>query len=92
MKKSIGIVFLIVGIIITAVCGFYSVGLISAFLSPDVKKAHSIGIIGGADGPTAVFVTSDSFISPWSCLIGIVVGVAAIVGSVIAIRKNKSKK
>ena len=87
MKKSIGIVFLIVGIIITAVGGAIISGIFFG-----VTHNESIGIIGGADGPTAVFVTSDSFISPWSCVIGTVVGVAAIVGSVIAIRKNKSKK
>lgn len=88
MKKSIGIVFLIVGIIITAVCGFYSVGLISAFLSPDVKKAHSIGIIGGADGPTAIFLTSKLGIFP---IAAVAVGIAIIVFSAIGIKKNKSK-
>ena len=92
MKKVLSIIFLVAGIIITAICGFYVVGLIFGFFSQDVKKAHSIGIIGGADGPTAIFVTSDSFISPLSCVVGIVVGLAAIVGSVIAISKMRDKK
>lgn len=35
-------------------------------------KSHSIGIIGGADGPTAIFVTSR--ISP-----ALVIGIAAVV-------------
>ena len=39
-------------------------------------KAHSIGIIGGADGPTAIFVTST--ISPT-----LVIGIAAV--AVIAV-------
>ena len=28
------------------------------------KEAHSIGLIGGADGPTAIFVTKKSDVSP----------------------------
>lgn len=35
-------------------------------------KAHSIGIIGGADGPTAIFVTST--VSP-----ALVAGIVAVV-------------
>ncbi len=92
MKKVLSIVFLVAGIIITAVCGFYSVGLISAFISPDVKKAQSIGIIGGADGPTVVFVTSRGSMNPIVVIVGTVVGIVAIICSVIAIRKKKNKE
>ncbi len=51
----------------------------------------SVGIIGGADGPTAIFVTS-SF-SPLSVLLvaaGAVLVVAAVVVAVY--RHNKNKK
>lgn len=92
MKKVLSIVFLVAGIIITAVCGFYSVGYISAFISPDVKKAQSIGIIGGADGPTVVFVTSRGSVNPIVVIIGTIIGIGIIICSVIAIRKNKSEQ
>lgn len=50
----------------------------------------SVGIIGGADGPTAIFVSPN--FSPW--VIGaVIVGVAALaVGCVLFIRKQKRKK
>lgn len=39
-------------------------------------KAHSVGIIGGADGPTAIFVTST--VSP-ALVVGIVAAVVIVV-------------
>ena len=47
--------------------------------------AHTIGIIGGADGPTAVFVTG----SPLPALLGIA---AAIVLVVWIVRHFKTRK
>ncbi len=48
----------------------------------------SVGIIGGADGPTAIFI-SRNFL-PWT--IGAVIAVAALaVGCVLFIRKRKKK-
>lgn len=48
----------------------------------------SVGIIGGADGPTAIFISRNS--SPWT--IGAVIAVAALaVGCVLFIRKRKKK-
>lgn len=84
MKKSIGIVFLIVGIIITAVGG----AIISGILFSGTQS-ESIGIIGGADGPTAIFLTSKLGLFPIAA--AVVVGIVIVVISVIAIRKNKSK-
>ena len=51
----------------------------------------SVGIIGGADGPTAIFVTS-SF-SPLSVLLA-AAGVLLVVGAVVVAvyRHNKNKK
>ncbi len=47
----------------------------------------SIGIIGGADGPTAIFVTA----SPdwWKYAIGAAAVVIAVVATIILRRKNK---
>ena len=48
-------------------------------------KAHSIGIIGGADGPTALFVTST--VSP-AWVAGIVAAVV-IVACIVIIKMRK---
>lgn len=48
-------------------------------------KTHSIGIIGGADGPTAIFFTST--VSPaW---VAGIVAAAAIVACIVIIRMRK---
>ena len=49
------------------------------------NEAASIGIIGGADGPTAVFVTSNT---NWLSILGVIV-VAILV--VVLIYRNKKK-
>ena len=41
-----------------------------------MKKAMSIGIIGGADGPTAVFVTGHF---PWEIILLVAVSIALCV-------------
>ena len=52
------------------------------------RNAASIGIIGGADGPTAIFVTSNTNgMTKW-ILLGIA---AAAVLAVMAFRRNKKK-
>ena len=50
------------------------------------NKAASIGIIGGADGPTAIFVTTGI---NWMRILGVIV--VAILAAVI-IYRNKKKK
>ena len=57
-------------------------------LSGCSSKSASIGIIGGADGPTSVFVTS-RLSWPAVCCIGVVI--AAIVVALL-IHHNKKKK
>ena len=41
-----------------AQCGIFIAFILALLLGFDVNGAASIGIIGGADGPTAIFVTS----------------------------------
>lgn len=51
---------------------------------------NSIGIIGGADGPTAVFVASKP--SPWMVVffcITAVISVASVVLGLVSLRKAK---
>ena len=49
------------------------------------NEAASIGIIGGADGPTAIFITSGT---NWPSILGVIV-VAIFV--VVLIYRNKKK-
>ena len=53
------------------------------------KEAASIGIIGGADGPTAVFITSDP---NWLHIYGLIGLIALIIlVAFIIYRKKKSR-
>ena len=49
-----------------------------------MKVAYSVGIIGGADGPTAVFVTGNP-------LPGLLAAAAIVLGLVLLIRHFKKK-
>lgn len=53
------------------------------------KEAASIGIIGGADGPTAIFVTSNVNWLSTCGLVGIIIVTILIV---LMIYRNKKKK
>ena len=64
MKKLIAFVLLLVSALCQIGCS---------------SESASIGIIGGADGPTAIFVTSNI---PWQAIVVIVV-------VVLMIRRNK---
>lgn len=52
------------------------------------KEAASVGIIGGADGPTAVFVTSGW---NWQNICGLLGVIAAVVLAALIIHRNKKK-
>lgn len=58
-------------------------------LMTELEKS-SIGIIGGADGPTAIFVAGNVF-APILTLAGIAIAVGIAVFAVVyAIKKNKN--
>ncbi len=52
-----------------------------------MPKFLSLGVIGGADGPTAIFVSGPT-ISPLAILLCILAG-AAIIGAVIWLMRRK---
>ena len=54
------------------------------------KEATSIGVIGGADGPTAIFLTSNASWLSACVFIGILV--VAVLLALIIYRNNKKKK
>lgn len=76
MKKSVAIFMIVVGVIL----GIWGV-------NAKVKKAAAIGIIGGADGPTSIFIAGkfgDGFI-----LGAILVAVVFVVIGVIICKNIK---
>ena len=50
------------------------------------QKAASIGIIGGADGPTAIYVTSNT---NWLTIGGLVATIVAVIWIVFTIYRRK---
>ena len=52
------------------------------------SQSNSIGIIGGADGPTAIMVAS---YNPWVYVIATVAVVAVIVAAAIIVKKRCKK-
>ena len=52
------------------------------------KEAASIGIIGGADGPTAIFITSGI---NWQTIFGILGVIVVAILVVVLIYRNKKK-
>lgn len=78
MRKVIAMITAVVGIILAA-AGIYL----------KTKKSHAIGIIGGADGPTSIFVAGrigDGF--PIGAL---VIGLALIIVGIIIWRRFRKK-
>ena len=51
---------------------------------------ESIGIIGGADGPTAAFVATSAVAKAGMAVVAVIV-VLCVIAAVIFIRKNKNK-
>ena len=74
MKKRIALVFLLTFVLCLAACS---------------SEATSIGIIGGADGPTAIFVTSNV---NWLSIGGLIAAILVIVLVVLTIYRHKKKK
>ena len=76
MKKWIVVIIAILGIILA---GFG--------ISAKIKGAASVGIIGGADGPTTVFVAGN--VGDLFSIGVIIVGIILVVAGVVIYRKNK---
>ena len=62
LTKIVGIFTILTTImtLVSAIFNFLVNRYISYKLHADISKVDSIGIIGGSDGPTAIFVTSRS--------------------------------
>lgn len=85
--KKLSIIGLIIGILAVVVPVGYP--LLALLL---YSKSASIGIIGGADGPTAIFITH-LLISGWTgflAVLGIVVIIVSLVLLFVSRKRNKN--
>lgn len=91
MKKTAGIIAGIAGAIITTVsvvlCAIVGFGAINLPI-----KAKTIGVIGGADGPTAVFITRNAGKDIIFLVIPVIIGIALIISSCFMLCKKKTEE
>lgn len=83
MKKMLSIISIIVG-------GLVLIGVVAPMIMGTILKsqmASSVGIIGGADGPTAIMVAG--VIGGSSVIVEIVIGVLLIAGGIWGLKKIK---
>ena len=80
MKKAIGITLSVIGIIMAAISLVFKV-------NEQKSVAKSVSVIGGADGPTSIFVAGKIGGTP--AIIGIIVGIVLLaIGIFIFARKK----
>ena len=65
--------------------GLCSLLLVGGYLTSFVHETHVIGAIGGQDGPTQIFVTSD----PWAE--GVLLALAALIVAVVGFYKTRKR-
>ena len=87
MKKAISIIAIAAGaLVLLSVAAPILIGAILEF-QMEAQVAGSVGIIGGADGPTAIMVTGVSRVG--SAVIEVIVGALLIVTGIWGLRKSK---
>ena len=80
MKKAIGITLSVIGIIMAAISLVFKI-------NEQISVTKSVSVIGGADGPTSIFVAGK--IGGASAITGIIVGIVLLaVGIFIFARKK----
>lgn len=88
MKKVIGLIAGISGALLAVTSIVFLMNFAIAFHK--ISETESIGIIGGADGPTAVFLTSSGIaVPPLMAVIGLIVGTVCIIVSAVLLHKQK---
>lgn len=76
MKKIIGITLTLIGVVTAAIN-----------LIINIKGKMSISIIGGADGPTSVFVAGKTGGIP--AVIGIIIGIVLLAAGIFMVTRKK---
>lgn len=88
-RKVLSIIVLILGVLI--VLGNVAPMIIVAIIRMQIPNSigSSVGIIGGADGPTAIMVAGIVGANVIRVIAKIVVGVLLIVAGILGIKKSK---
>ena len=87
MKKAISIIAIVAGgLVLLSVAAPMLIGAILE-IQMQSQMAGTVGIIGGADGPTAVMVTGVTRVG--SAVIEVIVGALLIVTGIWGLRKSK---
>ena len=82
MKKTISVTVIIAGVV-AMLCA-----VVPIFVSA-VSEASSVGIIGGADGPTAIMVSGD--LSTSGVIVAVIVGILLVATGILVLKKAKKK-
>ena len=88
-KKVLSIIVLIIGVLI--VLGNAAPMIITAIMSMQISNSvgSSVGIIGGADGPTTIMVAGIVGATVFRVIAKVLVGVLLIVAGILGIKKSK---
>ena len=79
--KKLSVLLMVIAVLLSGwMCAVVALTLLT-------KRAHSVSIIGGADGPTSIFLAGK--VNPWSLIIGIVAGLMLLTAGIVLIRKRK---
>lgn len=80
MKKVVGIILTVIGIVTAVISLILNV-------KGQISVARSVSIIGGADGPTSIFLAGK--IGGNSAAIGIIVGIVLLISGILMIVRKK---
>ena len=83
---KIASICMIVAASVYAVVELLPLVLIAATVAKSSGKSGAVGIIGGADGPTAIFVTSPSWVQ---MAVGATICAAVLTVGIILLKKSK---
>lgn len=80
----------LVSLVLAASSGFYIFFFIYEIYKMFFSPSAGIGIIGGADGPTAIFLTSRFGMFPIAAIIGLLAGIVCMIISwILLLKKSK---
>mgnify|MGYP006968293582 CR=1 FL=1 len=80
MKKVVGIILTVIGIVIAAISLIFKA-------TGQMSIGRSVSIIGGADGPTSIFVAGK--VGGFSVIIGMIVGIILLIAGIFIIARKK---
>ncbi len=80
MRKIAGIILTVTGIVIAAISLIF-------IINGQMSVASSVAIIGGADGPTSIFVAGK--IGGFSAMTGMIAGIVLLAAGIFVIARKK---